>query len=96
MTQSESHAREWIKKEFKDSVILKIPDYKVTGLSYAAGYPDFLVIHSGKVWFIEVKTWKAKTYTPAQKYKFKEIIDAGGIIYIFLKKKRGFEYFIYK
>ena len=95
MTASETQCRNWIKKTYPKAIILKIPDFKQTGNTHSAGWPDFLVVDISDTFFIEVKTWKAKTFTPAQLYMFPRIQDAGGLIYVWEKQKRGHNLFIF-
>lgn len=95
MTSSESSFRKWCKEEFPGCFVVKWPDFKVTGLSHSAGVPDFLVVSGGRVWFVEVKRWNARSFTPAQKKVFNDIIMNGGVVMVWVKERRGFSYFNY-
>jgi predicted type IV restriction endonuclease len=96
MTCSESAFRKWCKEEFPGCFVVKWPDFKVTGLSHSAGVPDFLVVWGGKVWFVEVKKFNSRTFTPAQKKVFKKIISNGGFVWVWVKLKRGHSYYRYE
>lgn len=89
MTCSETTFRNWYKKTYPDGFIIKWPDYKQTNLTHSAGIPDYLTIHNGTTIWYEVKTWKNKTFTEAQKYMFPIMQKAGAIIYVWTKEKRG-------
>jgi len=96
MTTSESQCRIWIKKTYPNALIFKYPDYKQTNLHHSSGIPDFLVIDIDNIFFVECKTWKNKTLTSAQKYMFAQLLLKNVQIYIWIKKKRGFECVLYK
>lgn len=95
MTTSESVCRNWVKKNYLGAEILKIPDFKQTNNHHAAGWPDFLVVHNNKIFFLETKKWNAKTFTPAQKVMFKRLQKQGAEILIWQKEKRGYTLFVY-
>ena len=95
MSRSEDQARIWIKKTYPGAFIIKYPDYKQTGLTNSAGIPDYLVIHDGKTFWIEVKTWKSSSYTPAQLVVFSKMQQCGAVIYVWKKLKRGHDLFIF-
>ena len=90
MTRSESQCREWIKETYPGCLVLKIPDFKMTSSGVASGWPDFLVVHGGVTFFVECKTWKAKSFTKAQLYLFPLIVEKGGVVLVWVKERRGF------
>lgn len=93
MTKSEQNARNWLKTLYPGANILKIPDFKQTGLVCAQGYPDYLVVQNG-VFFVEVKTIKgrvlrASDFTPAQLAVFPELLKNGAKISLLVYYKGG-------
>lgn len=93
MTKSESNAREWLKTLYPSAQILKIPDFKQTGLTCAQGYPDYLVTHNG-MFFVEVKQIKghilnAFAFTPAQLVVFPQLLKNGAKISLIVYYKGG-------
>ena len=95
ITKSETQCRIWIKKRYPGAFIKKWPDFKQTSQTHSAGVPDFLVIHEGITFWVECKTYKAKTFTPAQKYMFPVMQKAGAIIFVWEKQKKGFKLYNY-
>jgi len=95
MSKSETAFRNWFIKKYPDVFIVKWPDFKQTGQSHSAGIPDYLTIDNGITIWYEIKTYKAKTFTPAQKYMFPVMQKAGAIIFVWEKQKKGFKLYNY-
>lgn len=95
MTSSESSFRRWALKEWPGCFLVKWPDFKQTGLSHSSGVPDFLVVHGGSTFFVEVKKWNAKSFTPAQRKVFAHIVGEGGLVLVWIKEKRGHSVYQY-
>ena len=91
MTRSESQFRSWFLSNHPNAFVVKFPDFKQTGMSHCAGVPDYLTIRGGLTVWYEVKTWRSRSLTPAQKVVFRRMVDAGAVIYIWIKLVRGYK-----
>ena len=93
MTDSETYFRNWAKKQFKGSLIKKIPDFKQAGMGAVVGLPDYVIIYNGETQWWEVKSGFGDTinlknhFTPGQKIVFKQMVDQGVDPWIFCKTK---------
>jgi hypothetical protein len=89
MTNSENKFRLWAKKQYPNSFIKKIPDFKQVGISGVVGLPDYLIIYKGDHYWYEVKSVKSKylkltDFTKGQLQTFPKMIKAGINIFIYV------------
>lgn len=84
----ENKFRQYIKKQYPNAFIKKIPDFKQTGQSGAAGLPDYLVIDSGITDWYEVKKVSSSSRFPFKALSFsqwvvcKQLVAAGATVWI--------------
>lgn len=65
MTNStESKFRQYLNKTYPGAFIKKLPDFKQTGKSGAAGLPDYIVVWRGMTTWFEVKKVNSKKFFP--------------------------------
>lgn len=83
MTSSETKFRNWAKKQYPNSLIKKIPDFKMMGGGGSAvvGLPDYVIFYKGETIWWEVKSGFGDTlnlknhFTEGQLLTFKKMLD---------------------
>lgn len=80
--------RQYLKKQYPNAFIKKLPDFKQTGITGGAGLPDYLVIDNGITDWYEVKKVSSATKFPfsaladVQWVVCRQLVNAGASVWI--------------